>query len=59
MAGQGAIEGGWFVYPDAACKPRPRDPPVTTATFPSSENMFLKSCSATSDSAVDMVGSEY
>jgi hypothetical protein len=30
-------------YPDAACKPSPREPPVTTATFPSSENMFLKS----------------
>jgi hypothetical protein len=52
MAGRGAREGVLFVYPDAACKPRPRDPPVTTATFPSSEKMFLKSCSATSALAV-------
>ena len=28
--------------PDAACRPRPREPPVTTTTLPSSEKMFLK-----------------
>lgn len=32
--------------PDAACSPRPLDPPVTTTTFPSSEKMFLKSFSS-------------
>lgn len=32
--------------PDAACSPRPLDPPVTTTTFPSSEKIFLKSLSS-------------
>lgn len=32
--------------PDAACSPRPLDPPVTTTTFPSSEKIFLKSFSS-------------
>lgn len=32
--------------PDAACSPRPLDPPVTTTTFLSSEKMFLKSLSS-------------
>lgn len=32
--------------PDAACSPRPLDPPVTTTTFPSSEKTFLKSFSS-------------
>lgn len=40
--------------PLAACRPRPRLPPVTTATFPSSLKMFSKSCNLTSASA-DMV----
>lgn len=29
-------------YPEAACNPNPRDPPVTTATFPSREKMLEK-----------------
>jgi len=49
----GSLEGGvWgdglregVRYPDAACRPRPREPPVTTATLPSSEKMFWKSLS--------------
>jgi hypothetical protein len=41
-------------YPLAACKPNPLEPPVTTATFPCRENMFLKSLSLTCSSA-DMV----
>lgn len=32
--------------PEAACSPRPLEPPVTTTTFPSSEKMFLKSLSS-------------
>ena len=45
-------------YPDAAWSPRPREPPDTTATFPSREKMFLKSWSWTSASAIvkDMHG---
>jgi hypothetical protein len=38
-------------HPDAAWRPRPRDPPVTTATFPFKENMDEKSSSLTSASA--------
>lgn len=30
-------------YPDAACKPSPRDPPVTTTTFPFKEKILGKS----------------
>lgn len=40
-----------LAYPDAACNPRPLDPPVTTATLPSNEKMLLKSLSLTSASA--------
>jgi hypothetical protein len=43
-------------YPDAAWSPRPRDPPLTTATLPLRLKMLLKSCSWTSDSAELMVG---
>lgn len=44
-------------YPDAAWSPSPREPPVTTATFPLTENMLLKSFSWTWASAsVDMIG---
>ena len=32
--------------PDAACRPRPREPPVTTTTFPSREKMDPKSLSS-------------
>ena len=35
------------VYPEAACNPSPREPPVTTATLPSREKMFSKSLSLT------------
>lgn len=30
-------------YPDAACRPKPREPPVTTTTFPEREKMEGKS----------------
>ena len=40
--------------PDAACSPRPREPPDTTATLPSSRKMVEKSVSWTSAWA-DMV----
>lgn len=36
-------EGREESYPDAACSPRPRDPPVTTTTFPFKEKMLGKS----------------
>jgi hypothetical protein len=42
------------MYPDAAWRPRPREPPETTATFPLREKMLEKSSSWTSWSA--MVG---
>lgn len=46
---------GWFdPYPLAACRPNPLDPPVTTATLPSSEKMDWKLSSWTC-SAADMV----
>jgi hypothetical protein len=38
-------------YPEAACSPKPRDPPVTTATFPSREKMSEKLLSLTCSSA--------
>jgi len=38
-------------YPDAAWRPNPLEPPVTTATLPSSEKMLLKLSSLTSASA--------
>lgn len=41
--------------PEAACRPRPRDPPLTTATLPSRRKMDEKSSSVTSALA-DMVG---
>lgn len=47
--------GRGVVYPEAACSPRPLDPPVTTATLPLREKMFLKSLSLTSASA-DILG---
>lgn len=43
------------LYPLAACRPRPLDPPVTTATFPSSEKMLPKSSSWTSSLAEPML----
>ena len=45
-------KGGW--YPDAAWRPRPRDPPLTTATLPLRLKMLEKSWSWTSASAEDM-----
>lgn len=38
-------------YPEAACNPKPLEPPVTTATLPSSENRLPKSWILTSASA--------
>lgn len=55
MVGKRRAQSEGRKYPDAACKPSPREPPVTTATLPSRENIFLKSWSATSASASDMV----
>jgi hypothetical protein len=46
---------GMVTYPDAAWSPRPREPPVTTATLPLRLKMFAKSWSWTSASA-DMMG---
>ena len=40
-----------MAYPDAAWRPNPLEPPVTTATLPLREKMFLKSLSVTSASA--------
>lgn len=40
-----------FAYPDATWRPRPREPPVTTATLPSRRKMLPKSLSLTSCSA--------
>ena len=34
------------MYPDAAWRPKPLEPPVTTTTFPSSEKRLLKSLSS-------------
>ena len=51
----GKRKGRDDVYPDAACKPSPREPPVTTATLPWSEKMELKSSSWTSASADDIL----
>jgi FAD/FMN-containing dehydrogenase len=45
----------WECYPDAACSPRPREPPLTTATLPFKLKMLVKSCSWTSCSADAMV----
>jgi hypothetical protein len=43
------VEGGiGITYPDAACRPRPREPPVTTTTFPLREKMEGKSLSCAS-----------
>jgi hypothetical protein len=38
-------------YPDAAWSPRPREPPLTTATLPFKLKMLAKSCNCTSSSA--------
>lgn len=38
----------WEAYPEAACKPSPREPPVTTTTFPLREKMLGKSWSSVS-----------
>ena len=35
-------------YPDAACRPRPLDPPVTTTTLPLREKILGKSLSSVS-----------
>lgn len=48
-------EVGSVCYPDAAWRPRPLEPPVTTATLPSREKMFLKSLSCTWASASDAI----
>lgn len=45
------IKRSEMMYPEAACRPSPLDPPVTTATFPLREKMLLKSFSLTSASA--------
>jgi hypothetical protein len=42
------------IYPDAAWSPKPREPPVTTTTFPFREKIFGKSCSSVS--YLDIVG---
>lgn len=47
--------GGCAAYPDAALRPSPRLPPVTTATLPSREKMFSKSSSWTSCLALPIV----
>ena len=36
------MEKGTY-YPDAACRPKPREPPVTTTTFPEREKREGKS----------------
>lgn len=36
------------MYPDAAWRPRPLEPPVTTTTFPFKEKIFGKSLSSVS-----------
>lgn len=43
-------------YPDAACRPRPREPPVTTTTFPFNEKIEGKSVSSVSARTAVMVG---
>jgi len=50
-------KAGVQTYPEAACKPRPRDPPVTTTTLPLREKILGKSCSSVSYLMVDMTGS--
>ena len=47
--------GECAAYPDAALRPSPRLPPVTTATLPSREKMFSKSSSWTSCLALPIV----
>lgn len=42
--------------PEAAWRPRPREPPLTTATLPSRRKMEEKSVRATSAFAEDIVG---
>ena len=39
-------------YPDAACRPSPLDPPVTTATLPAREKMESKSRRSVSTLAI-------
>ena len=41
-------------YPEAACSPRPLEPPVTTATLPLRLKRFLKSRRSTSAFAAMM-----
>lgn len=36
-------------YPEAACSPRPREPPVTTITLPFKEKMLGKSWRSVSE----------
>lgn len=36
-------------YPEAACNPKPREPPVTTITLPFKEKMLGKSWSSVSE----------
>lgn len=43
------------MYPDAACNPRPRDPPLTTATLPLRLKILEKSWSCTSLSAEEVM----
>ena len=60
--GEGRRTGGGGrcgkTYADAACRPRPRDPPVTTTTLPSREKREGKSLSSVCAfaSAADMMG---
>jgi len=49
------MEADGFIYPDAAWRPNPRDPPLTTATLPFKLKMLVKSCSCTSCSADAMM----
>ena len=43
---------GSATYPDAAWSPRPRDPPVTTTTFPFKEKIDGKSLRTVSAAAI-------
>lgn len=51
------LEAPAWRKPDAACRPRPREPPVTTTTFPLREKMEGKSWSSVS--GLDILGRVY
>jgi hypothetical protein len=49
LDGRWVLKGrGKLIDPDAACNPRPLEPPVTTTTFPFKEKMLGKSASSVS-----------